>query len=222
MRENLYVRRFMSGGRNYSAGTPIALATLCNGTCYWPGCPEPVVVFVNEKPVNNLQIAHIHALESKGARYENDMSDEELNSFDNLILLCKPHHTTVDVIEKDKYPAKLLRDWKSKREKDGATALRGLRGLTEEKLQELITKAIEVRDKNIEDALTRFAETDSEAAALLKGLIEELNDLHRRPILDEGIVNQLSVAAERLKLDEGLINQLHDAATKMWRIRGNM
>lgn len=98
----------MSGGRNYSAGTPIALATLCNDTCYWP------------------------------------------------------------------------------------------------------------------DALARFAETDSEAAALLKGLIEELNDLHRRPILDEGIVNQLSEAAKRLNLDEGLIKQLHEAATKMWRIQGNM
>jgi hypothetical protein len=80
------------------------------------------------------------------------------------------------VIEKAKYLAELLRDWKSQREEDGAAALRSLRGLTEEKLQELITKAIEVRDKKNEDTLARFAETDSEAAALLKDLIEELND----------------------------------------------
>ncbi len=52
-----YIRRFVSDRRNYSAGIPTALATLCNGTCYWPGCTEPVVVFVNEKPVNNLGAA---------------------------------------------------------------------------------------------------------------------------------------------------------------------
>lgn len=214
----------MSSGRNYSAGTPIALATLCNGTCYWPGCREPVVVFVNEKPVNNLQIAHIHALEPGGARHVKDMSAEELNAFDNLILLCKPHHVTVDVIEEPKYPAECLRDWKSQREQDGAAALRSLRGLTEEKLQELITEAIEVRDKKIEDALARFAKTDSEAATLLKGLIEELNNIHRRPILDEGIVSQLSTAAEQLRrtLDEGLIRQLCDAARTLSAIQGNM
>jgi hypothetical protein len=88
----------MSGGRNYSAGTPIALATLCNGTCYWPGCSEPVIVFVNNKPVNNLQIAHIHALESKGARYVEGMSDEELNSFDNfdIAMQASPYYRRCD------------------------------------------------------------------------------------------------------------------------------
>lgn len=207
----------MSVRRNYSAGIPTALATLCNGTCYWPGCAEPVVVFVNEKPVNNLQIAHIHGL--KGARHVDSMTEEELNSFDNLILLCKPHHTVVDIIEVDKYPAPLLREWKAQREKDGFTALRTLGTLTEEKLQACITDAIAARDTKIEEALARFAETDSEAATLLKGLIDELNTIQRRPILDEGVVGQLSRAAEQLKLslDEGVVNNLSNITTALLR-----
>ena len=109
---------------------------------------------------------------------------------------------------------------KRQREKEGAAALSGLRGLTEEKLQTLIAEAMAARDTRIEEALARFAETDSEAASLLQGLINELNTFQRRPILDEGVVGKLSRAAEqlRLSLDEGVVDKLHDAAAKMWRM----
>jgi len=33
----------MSGVRDYSPGTRAALQTLSRGSCYWPGCGEPVV-----------------------------------------------------------------------------------------------------------------------------------------------------------------------------------
>jgi hypothetical protein len=45
--------------RKYTHGVRFALAALCGGTCYWPGCGEPVVRFVDDDPISNLQIAHI-------------------------------------------------------------------------------------------------------------------------------------------------------------------
>jgi hypothetical protein len=217
--------------RRYAAGTLTALASLANGTCYWPGCPEPVAVFIDEKPVHNLHMAHIRGFKPTSARYDPEMTDEERNSFPNLTLLCKPHHYIVDT-EADKYPVELLHEWKSGREGDGQAALKGLRNVTEERLQELITEAIESRDAYVNEALNRFAEVDSEAASVLRGLIEELNELHRRPVLDpdtvdlffqatrgfhfnEDTVGTFMEASRNLRLNEHIVDGLHSAAAKL-------
>jgi hypothetical protein len=70
------------------------------------------------------------------------MSDEDRASFDNLVLLCKPHHELVDRIDPDRFPVDVLRKWKTDREGPGVAALRGLRGLTESRLEEMLEKAI--------------------------------------------------------------------------------
>lgn len=131
----------MSGPRDYSAGTRAALATLSNGHCYYPNCHEPTIVFVNGEPITNYQIAHIKDA-NPGNRYEPNMTDEERASFKNLVLLCKPHHTYVDKTKPGDFPSDVLQGWKDDREGAGVAALRGLDGLTEERLEELIRDAL--------------------------------------------------------------------------------
>lgn len=82
--------------RNYSSGTVAGLLTLARGGCYWPGCNEPTVRMVQGDPVQNLQIAHIRALEDNGPRAITTWTEAERNHFSNLILLCNVHHKVVD------------------------------------------------------------------------------------------------------------------------------
>ena len=127
-------------GRDYAAGVRPALAVLSQGTCYFPDCTTPIVVFLDGDPHVNFEIAHIRDA-NPGNRYEPRMSDDERRSFRNLVLLCKPHHTLVDKSHPERYRVEDLEEWKAAREGPGVEALTGLRGVTEAKLAELITAA---------------------------------------------------------------------------------
>ncbi len=63
--------------RNYGAGVITGLVSLSQGTCYWPSCEEPIVRFVDGRPVNNFETAHIRAANKGGRRYVEDMDDKE-------------------------------------------------------------------------------------------------------------------------------------------------
>lgn len=130
------------GPRDYSVGTERALYDLARGTCYEPTCDEPTIRFVGGRPVSNVHIAHIYGAFPNSPRYVESMSDKERASFDNLILLCKPHHDLVDRIAPDDYAPELLKQWKAAREGDGVAALRELRGLTEDSLAEMLEDAV--------------------------------------------------------------------------------
>lgn len=130
----------MAGPREYAAGVRPALALLSRGTCYYPDCDTPSVVFIDDEPIVNYEIAHIRDAK-QGNRYDPDMSDDERRSFSNLVLLCKPHHTLVDKTHPERFSVADLEKWKKDREGPGVEALRGLRGLTESRLADLITRA---------------------------------------------------------------------------------
>lgn len=142
--------------RKYAKGTEAALLALCGGTCYWPECGEPVVRFVEGDPVNNLQIAHIRALKPNGPRYTPE-TDDQVNDFANLILLCHAHHVIVDRRRANDFSVKMLEQWKREREAGGQGALSGLRGVTEDRLQQWIADAVESRDRQVEDALSKIS-----------------------------------------------------------------
>ncbi|MET8676108.1 HNH endonuclease signature motif containing protein [Streptomyces sp. NPDC004647] len=99
------------------------MMTLARGGCFWPGCNIPTIRLVNGVPRLNLEIAHIRAFEEGGKRFDASWSVKERNSFDNLILLCNPHHEEVDGTGSDEYPVKVLVGWKFAREVDGLDAL---------------------------------------------------------------------------------------------------
>lgn len=133
----------MAGPRDYSTGTRAALAALSKGHCYYPRCTEPTIVFVEGEPIVNYQIAHIYDA-NPGNRYVEGMSDDERRSFKNLLLLCKPHHEWVDKTHPERFPSDVLQAWKEERETSGVAELRGVDGLTEERLGELLREALSV------------------------------------------------------------------------------
>ncbi|MCT4376920.1 HNH endonuclease signature motif containing protein [Leuconostoc suionicum] len=45
---------------------------------------------------NFCEIAHISALNEKGARYDSNIPSESLNEIDNLMILCASCHTKID------------------------------------------------------------------------------------------------------------------------------
>ncbi|NEB76587.1 hypothetical protein G3I40_15350 [Streptomyces sp. SID14478] len=63
---------------------------------------------------------------------------KERNSFDNLNLLCNPHHEEIDGTDSDAYPVELLVELKFARETDGLDALAGLGDLTKADVSEMI------------------------------------------------------------------------------------
>ncbi|MCA1607697.1 MAG: hypothetical protein LC775_20035 [Acidobacteria bacterium] len=189
----------MSSLRGYSPGTRAALQTLSRGTCYYPGCGEPVVRLVEDEYIVNYEIAHIYAAREKGARHEETMSDKERKDFSNLILLCLVHHKRVDRTHRHKYPPEMLLKWKAEREADGQDALAGLTRLTEDDLNNILTEAFEMRNAQIMQVLERLEESDSKAADVMATLLDELDQMRRDgPFLNPDSVETLSGAARSL------------------------
>lgn len=62
---------------------------------------------MQKRPLKAGEIAHIKADAPGGPRYDPSQTDDERNSFDNLMLLCLDCHTTIDR-NPGEYPADLL------------------------------------------------------------------------------------------------------------------
>ncbi|MDR7301821.1 hypothetical protein [Haloactinomyces albus] len=202
------------------------LIALSNKRCYWPDCSVPIVVAVSGRYIFNVERAHIRAANPNGPRYDPNMPEEGRDAFSNLILLCKPHHTTIDKIDPDKYPVKRLERWKFERESTNVAELRGLTNVTEDRLQELISDAMEVHDKQIKDSLDQLHAINSEAADVLRSLVSELESSRRNdPIIDPDSVSLLDDASRNLQNlgdDAGLLldsardlSHLQDSATSL-------
>ncbi|MFC9330776.1 hypothetical protein [Kitasatospora sp. NPDC057015] len=149
--------------RNYSNATIAGLMTLAGGACYWPDCGEPILRMVGTEPMLNLEIAHIRALEKGGCRFDPSWTVRQRNSFINLLLMCKPHHKTIDGPRSAEFPVELLEEWKQTREAEGQGALAGLREVTEASLQDMFT---DLRD----DLLAQVEQAAATGAAILARL----------------------------------------------------
>ena len=103
---------------------------------------------------------HIHSEQKNGPRYDENFPIDKINSYNNLILLCKNHHKMIDD-QFETYTAKLLRIVKLNHEK-----------WVKEKLNEIEkqynTPSIKRIDKNIPKLLIRI-KTGKELLHLLVG-----------------------------------------------------
>lgn len=227
------------GERQYSAGTRAALFAFCGGTCYWPGCREPVLSFVDNEYVVALQICHIRGLKPTSARYDPGMTDEQRNAFSNLIFLCHPHHVVVDRTQVKKFPVETLQEWKRERESGAQANLRGLRNVTEATLQKFISDIFAGQNERMNDTLSRLEKNDVEAAILLRELREEIRILRAsapRVDLDAAYMLSrashrlrnlgdtapaLSRAAEQLRGFEEIVSRFESVAQKITKLGGN-
>ena len=205
----------MAASRSYLAGVEAGLVALSQGTCYWPGCREAVITMVKHRPMLNLEIAHIIGLNKGSARYTNTMSDHDKNAFPNLMLMCGPHHKTIDGVDRGEYPSPLLAGWKKIREDEGQSTLKGLEGLTEEKLQFLLTDALSVYSESINAAIDRLESVDYEAAGMLRQLVDQVSEVRTSGFYHQAdSAELLHTAAQRLAgLESNAANLMSAAAT---------
>ncbi|MEU6635722.1 hypothetical protein [Streptomyces rochei] len=202
--------------RKYDNATLAGLMTLCRGYCYWPGCTSRVITMVNGVPKLNAEIAHIRAINPGGKRFDPKWSVPERNSFKNLLLLCVPHHTSIDGASSDDYPVGLLEEWKANREGDSIEALEGLTGLTEARLSEMLAEAQGQFLDQVRPALAEFSRTAPELAGLLNTLLDELADprVHGFGISPDAI-ELFSHSARSLGSFEDNVHVLASAADKL-------
>jgi len=57
--------------------------------CAFPGCNHPIF---SDNGVYIAQLCHIESAENGGERYNEKQTDEERNSFSNLLFMCHRHH----------------------------------------------------------------------------------------------------------------------------------
>ena len=152
--------------------------------CAFTGCTEKI--FTDD----NLYIAnycHINAV-NQGKRYDAALSEDYINSFENLMVMCYRHHKEVDADE-NKYTVPVLKEMKQKHENSFTAELTISAELVidamEKGMQQLldILQSINNRFDNVESMLTDLHR------GLYKGsqsmdLTEQLQDL--KPLKKSG------------------------------------
>lgn len=90
------------------------------GRCEFDDCNEIIYrSTVTQEPVNVAEMAHIYSFSEKGPRGWWDFwgKAEDLNSAENLILVCRKCHKLIDEDKEGlRYSAELLRQWKRRHE----------------------------------------------------------------------------------------------------------
>lgn len=81
------------------------------GQCCFPDCDE------KSRQCDTIvgEVAHICAPGPGGPRYDPSLPPEQVDTFENLLLLCRKHHKIVDG-DPGTYTAEILREWKRVRE----------------------------------------------------------------------------------------------------------
>jgi hypothetical protein len=184
------------GLTHLSVETQAALVTMAQGTCQFPGCRTPVLVFLGDGLDVNVEVAHIRGTDPAGPRYVAGLDAAERSSFDNLLLLCVPHRKMIDRDEQA-HPIELIETWRTRLD-DG-----DLPALPEQRLDELLTTAFSAAREQVDEALTRFEKTDAEAARLIRNVLAELHRERSRYGADPRLATALTRITSRLDaLDE--------------------
>ena len=95
-------------GRNIPDNIYRALLARSGNKCAYPGWERPIV---NTTNIYEAQLCHIESVLHKKQRYNDKLSPEELNGYNNLMYMCLKHHLetndenvyTVEVMRKIKY-----------------------------------------------------------------------------------------------------------------------
>lgn len=191
-----------------------ALFARSGNQCAFPGCTHPLV---NGDNLFIAQVCHIEAASSGGERFNLYSDDEYRRSYDNLILLCYPHHIETDDV--DRYPVEKLREMKLNHEqllekssfKINEAVLYKLKNQMDEywekieranKLEHVFQDsglAMEVNDK-----ATFFAVMQS-AHDAIAGIKHLLESFHKS---DESLLEDLRAILEKCSLDATAIDAI--------------
>ena len=103
--------------RKYSQKTLKVLFALSCNQCAHPDCTNTLIEPATEQSDDHVaaQICHIYAISEDGPRGKSGLTKKELNSPENLVLMCSHHHGIVDG-QHETYPAEMLKGWKKAHE----------------------------------------------------------------------------------------------------------
>ncbi|MEN8130202.1 MAG: HNH endonuclease [Pseudomonadota bacterium] len=103
--------------RSYLQKTLKVLFALSGNQCAHPECTNTLIESATENSdaFVTAHICHIYAISTDGPRGKPGLTQKELNSPENLILLCRHHHGVVDG-QHETYPAAMLKEWKQSHE----------------------------------------------------------------------------------------------------------
>ena len=68
------------------------LCLVSGNQCAFPKCSETMVLGTSIVG----EVCHIKGASPEGPRYDLNQTDEDRHGFDNLLLLCRPHHKVID------------------------------------------------------------------------------------------------------------------------------
>lgn len=94
--------------REISINTLKSLLAKSGNQCAFPNCSHPIF---NDNNLFIAQLCHIEGVSPLGQRHNPDKSDEETNSYDNLMFLCYRHHKETDEVAS--YPVERLKEIKA-------------------------------------------------------------------------------------------------------------
>ena len=105
--------------RYCSQKTLKVLFALSGNQCAHPDCTNNLIEPATKASdaLVTAHICHIYAVSEDGPRGKSRLTEKELNSPENLILLCRNHHAVVDG-QHETYPADMLKEWKQTHESE--------------------------------------------------------------------------------------------------------
>lgn len=103
--------------RSYTQRTLRLLWGLSNARCAYPECDRLLVARATDKDRAAVlgEGAHIIAISEVGPRGDSELSEKDRNDYENLILLCRHHHSLVDG-QPNSFTPDQLRGWKNSHE----------------------------------------------------------------------------------------------------------
>lgn len=178
-----------------------ALFIKSGNQCAFPGCANPLV---NEKNQFIAQVCHIEAAKPGGKRFNPCQSDEERRGYENLIILCYPHH--VETNDVDSFSVEQMREMKKKHE---ASYQERDFNIDEDLLKDLVSEMNEYWTKV--ETLNTVAHICSDFAIGINtegGFGEVMKEVHKLVDDLEAANNNLKESDELIMSD--LLNFLHE------------
>jgi hypothetical protein len=90
------------------------LLALSGNVCAYKGCEEKLTD--PAWPRVKADVAHIRGEKPGASRFDDSMTDDERNDFDNLMLVCPNHHRMIDGLEPERHTVEILQVMKQRHE----------------------------------------------------------------------------------------------------------
>lgn len=100
--------------RAYGQADLKRLFALSHNVCAFPGCDQRIAD--TQWRSVQAEICHIYGLNPGSARHDPGLPQDDLNDFENLLLMCPNHHRVIDDLEPDAWPAERLLELKASHE----------------------------------------------------------------------------------------------------------